>query len=115
MDNVKGINETRLQTTTTPGIKSPGMWLSFLLGRVSVLGQESEQVGVVLAGQDALSIQGIIADNASEGGCGRVFRICADGFPDGVGRGLAAADPVTDPSILSVRHATQVPFYRKST
>ena len=31
-----------------PGISAPGMWLSLLLGRVSVLGQESEQVGITL-------------------------------------------------------------------
>ena len=70
--------------TTTPGIITPGSWLSFLLGLVSVLGQESEQVGVVRAGQDALAIQGIVADDVGEGGRGLVCRICADGFPDGV-------------------------------
>ena len=77
--------------TTTPGIKSPGSWLLFLLGLVSVLGQESEQVGVVRAGQDALAIQGVFADDVGEGGRGLVCRICSDGFPDGVGQGLAGA------------------------
>ena len=72
-------------TTTTPGIKSPGMWLSFLFGLVSVLGQESEQVCVVCADQDALAIQGIIIDDVGEGRRGLVGRKCADGFPDGVG------------------------------
>ena len=54
-------------------------------GLVSVLGQESEQVGVMRAGQDALAIQGIIADDVGEGRGGFVGRICADGLSDGVG------------------------------
>ena len=59
-------------TTTTPGIKSPGMWLSFLFGLVSVLGQESEQVCGVWADQDALAIQGIVTDDVGECGCSLV-------------------------------------------
>jgi len=47
-------------------------------GLVSVLGQESERVVITRAGQDALAIQGIIADDVGKGGRGLVCRICAD-------------------------------------
>ena len=72
---------------TTPGISAPGSWLFFLLRRVTVLGQASEQVGIVWAGHDALAIQGIIADGVGEGRRGLVCRIRADG----VGRCHAGA------------------------
>lgn len=67
------------------------MWLSFLFGLVSVLGQESEQVCGVWADQDALAIQGIVTDDVGECGCSLVGGICADGLPDGVGYGLTCA------------------------
>ena len=67
----------------------PGSWLFFLLGLVSVLGQEAEQVVVVRAGQYAVAIQGVFADDVGEAGSGLVCWICADPFPDGIGQGLA--------------------------
>ena len=64
------------QATTTPGI-APGSWLFFLLGLVSVLGQEAEQVGVVRAGQYAVAIQGIISDGVGEAGSCLIAGVCA--------------------------------------
>ena len=78
--------------TTTPGIKIAGMVVVvFLLGLVSVLGQESEQVGVVRAGQYIAAIQGIFPDGVGEGRSCPVCRICAGMLPDGMGQALAGA------------------------
>ena len=63
----------------------------FLLGLVSVLGQEAEKVGIVRAGQYAMAIQGIIPDGVGEAGSGFIAGICADPFPDCVGQGFAGA------------------------
>ena len=52
----------------------------FLLGLVSVLRQEAEQVGVVRAGQYAVAIQGIISDGVGESGSGLIAGICSDGI-----------------------------------
>ena len=67
----------------------PGVWLLFLLGLVSVLGQEAEQLAIIRAGQYVAAIQGIFPDGVGEGRSGPVCRICAGMFPDGVCQGLA--------------------------
>jgi hypothetical protein len=63
----------------------------FLLGLVSVLGQESEQVGVVRVGQYAVAIQSAFPDGVGEAGSGLIAGICADPFPDGMSQSLAGA------------------------
>ena len=48
----------------------PGSWLSVLLGAVSVLIQRQHQLGIARAGQYAVPIQGIFADDVGEAGSG---------------------------------------------
>ena len=57
--------------TTTPGIV-PGSWLSVLLGAVSVLIQREHQLGIARAGQYAVPIQGVFADDVGEAGSGLI-------------------------------------------
>lgn len=45
----------------------------FLLGLVSILGQEAEQLGVIRAGQYVAAIQGIFPDGVGEGRSGPVW------------------------------------------
>ena len=63
----------------------------FLLGLVSVLGQEAEQLGVVRAGQYIAAIQGIFPDGVGEGRSGPVSWVCAGMLSDGVRQALAGA------------------------
>ena len=69
----------------------PGSWLSVLLGAVSVLIQRQHQLGIARAGQYAVPIQGIFADDVGEAGSGLVAGVCADNLADGAGQGLAGA------------------------
>ena len=69
----------------------PGSWLSFLLGAVSVLIQRQHQLGIARAGQYAVPIQGVFADDVGEAGSGLVAGVCTDDLTDGAGQGLAGA------------------------
>ena len=65
--------------------------MSSLLGAVSILIQREHQLGIAQADQYAVPIQGVFADDVGETRRSLVFRIFANGFPDGVGQGLAGA------------------------
>ena len=69
----------------------PGSWLSVLLGSVSVLIQREHQLGIARAGQYAVPIQGVFADDVGEAGSSLIAGVCADDLADGAGQGLAGA------------------------
>jgi hypothetical protein len=56
--------------------------LFFLLGLVSVLGQEAEKVGIVRAGQYAMTIQGIIPHDVGKAGSGLIAGVYPLVFPE---------------------------------
>lgn len=70
----------------------PGSWLSFLLGAVSVLIQRQHHLGIARAGQYAVPIQGVFADDVGEAGSGLVAGVCADDLADGAGHGITVDD-----------------------
>lgn len=76
----------------------------FLLGQVSVLGQEAGQLGVIRAGQYVAAIQGIFPDGVGEGRSGPVRRICACVLPDSVGQALAGAVLYVEVYLHTLRH-----------
>ena len=69
----------------------PGSWLSVLLSAVSVLIQRQHQLGIARAGQYAVPIQGVFADDVGEAGSGLIAGVCTDDLADGAGQGLAGA------------------------
>ena len=73
--------------TTTPGIM-PGSWLSFLLGAVSILIQREHQLGIARAGQYAVPIQGVFADDVGEAGSGLMARPWASAVIDRFGHDI---------------------------
>jgi hypothetical protein len=65
--------------------------LSVLLGAVSVLIQRQHQLGIARAGQYAVPIQGVFADDVGEAGSGLIAAVCADVLADGMCQSLASA------------------------